>query len=585
MKLLVTPRPHVGECHRAYPWRLAALNGLSTPRQLIKSNSLKSRVDLETLYEENLRPEYVEMLASQRNRCDDRYILKSGFRVCSACYKGTPCILEEWQYALMPYCRIHGTPLCDVSKISLLTWSSSDARIWSKSAKNVPNKHVLELQSVLGSALGFIQKLNTQHDDLVRLSADQLHRLVVLIGAFGTAGDRFQPRKVPFKADPNAACSILLSSADCLSKWPEGIDSLLVGLTNRKLESRSVRRNVGSLYGAIQKSLRDAEFKFFRDAFYKAIKDEWPEVMDSKSQAAKSNASSVSRYVSGTVFAREMGVSTDTVSWWIESKRIGGSIRLLDNGRRQLSVRSGQNRKARKLVQSFCLIEASQHLGLKKETVRGLIQSGDVKAFRSRPTAPWEIDKQQISSLIKNLREGAGSSTEMGNLKSLDEIMRFYASSDVTQIMIISAIMCGELVYSYEDRPMKLSSKIHIDRRDFITWALPADLVTIPELAKELRIKQEVAYHIVNVGLISTIDKGRFGRVVSRDHLSEFNDKYVWARDLASSARCSPKKIVEILAASDIRPASGPGVDGGRQFLYVRDETEAQACIKQRSGF
>lgn len=573
VKLLVTPRLHQGECRRAYAWRLASSNGLASPSKMLQVHSTESGLtDLARLYSENLHRDDVSKLNTQIERCDSRYIIKADFRVCPACYKTTPCILEEWQYALLPHCKVHGLPLCKLGSISRLAWDARDLELWSDTVDARPNESVLELQEALRSALKFSKNQKETYRHLETLSANQLQGLVLLIGAFHSAGNRYQPRKVPFKADPMAAAAILESAASCLSDWPNGVEKLLSAVVGKKIESRSIRRNIGYIYVAVQKSLRDDGFKFFREAFYNAIADNWPEVMDSKSVAAKAKSSSISSHVSGTVFAKEMGVSTKTVARWIESKKISGSIRSFENGRSQISVNPGQKDKARKYVECLSLIDAARKLGLKKETVRGLIKAGGIRAFRTHPTAPWQIDKQQIATLMKNLRKGASKFKERGNQKSLDQIMRFYASSDVTQLMIISAIMNGQLEYTYKDGSLTLCRSIHLDRTVFTKWVLGSDLLTISELANELKVKQEVAYHITNKGIIPTVDKGRFGRLVSREGLSEFRAKYIWARDVACTASTSPKKVVSILRGRGIIPVSGPAIDGGRQVLFIRDD-------------
>jgi hypothetical protein len=99
--------------------------------------------------------------------------------------------------------------------------------------------------------------------------------------------------------------------------------------------------------------------------------------------------------------------------------------------------------------------------------------------------------------------------------------------------------------------------------------------LTVPEVARVLAIKQEVAYFLIRRGLLGA-DRVRGARRpewrVSREQLADFQRDYVFAREIAARRGASPRSTMVWLAAVGRRPCSGPGVDGGRQALYRRSD-------------
>ena len=104
--------------------------------------------------------------------------------------------------------------------------------------------------------------------------------------------------------------------------------------------------------------------------------------------------------------------------------------------------------------------------------------------------------------------------------------------------------------------------------------------MTIPDVALKLEVKQEVAYALVRSGLLSTNDRRvgrRAERRVSMRSLGDFQQRYVFCRDLARILGRSPKSVALFLAREGVTPAAGPEVDGCRQLVFVR--TEIDDCL------
>jgi hypothetical protein len=101
---------------------------------------------------------------------------------------------------------------------------------------------------------------------------------------------------------------------------------------------------------------------------------------------------------------------------------------------------------------------------------------------------------------------------------------------------------------------------------------------SVPEIARCLNVKQEVAYFLLRRGLLEGTrirgPKREEWRVTS-DQVQAFSSRYAFARDLAAGAGMSPRAVIARLAAVGRYPCSGPGIDGGRQVLFCRSELQS----------
>jgi hypothetical protein len=144
---------------------------------------------------------------------------------------------------------------------------------------------------------------------------------------------------------------------------------------------------------------------------------------------------------------------------------------------------------------------------------------------------------------------------------------------------VIEAVVNGELTPLDWDESRGLASLRF--RRDDLERALVAHREetlpghTLTEAGRKLWIKEEVARHLVNQGLLEGAKAKLGGKdvwYVTDEALRAFHRTYVFARDLAKQGRTSPRAVTEGLLLEGIHPVSGPPVDGGRQYLFRRGD-------------
>jgi hypothetical protein len=62
----------------------------------------------------------------------------------------------------------------------------------------------------------------------------------------------------------------------------------------------------------------------------------------------------------------------------------------------------------------------------------------------------------------------------------------------------------------------------------------------------------------------------RLGRVIFEEDIQEFSLQYISAVEMAETYGTSPRSLVQKLFKRMIHPETGPKIDGGRQYFYLR---------------
>lgn len=95
--------------------------------------------------------------------------------------------------------------------------------------------------------------------------------------------------------------------------------------------------------------------------------------------------------------------------------------------------------------------------------------------------------------------------------------------------------------------------------------------MSIPEMARYLTIKEQMAYWLCQNGYLSAEKLGtnkELGSRVRIDDVERFRQAHVYRRDIAASLRTSSKKMGNLLAEAGIFPIRGHTVMPPRLAIY-----------------
>ena len=142
------------------------------------------------------------------------------------------------------------------------------------------------------------------------------------------------------------------------------------------------------------------------------------------------------------------------------------------------------------------------------------------------------------------------------------------------------AVLSGELA-AYAQAHSDSIQTLLIGRERVMAWAaarsdLRCEWLSVPDCAKRLGVKQQVAYHLVRVGLLPTqkaVVNRRVAQVVTLKALERFERCYEPLATAASRAGVDWRHGLAWARANGLKLVSGPQIDGGRQY-FIQNRLE-----------
>lgn len=188
------------------------------------------------------------------------------------------------------------------------------------------------------------------------------------------------------------------------------------------------------------------------------------------------------------------------------------------------------------------------------------------------------IDASSVASLIRRITSGA---SREGTLQSTErvtvaEALRLFVPSAAT-IDFVRALLEGKMPVRFSGGSVTSFRDLRVDRREAksIVWLIAkrsGNKLSVPNVARTLGVKEEVAYHLVRRGLIrsSPMRAGRReARFVEQVEIDRFQAEIQPLARVAAKAGISGRSSLQWSIDSGLELVSGPTVDAGRQY-FVR---------------
>lgn len=269
---------------------------------------------------------------------------------------------------------------------------------------------------------------------------------------------------------------------------------------------------------------------------------------------------------------RPTGVATVCSHFGIEPK-----IRHTKSGRRVLVLSKhdfAQVRQRMRNLVSQKTVAACYGISVKRQ--QQLMAAGWIKSIRG------SVDASSVVLLLSRLIQGASDRSHVGDgdYISLCDTLRFHVPVSKT-VDFFAALLDGEMEISCgagKAVPNNHASDIYLSASQVRKWkeglSSVTTRVTIMDAAKRMNIKEQVMYHLVNVGLIRVVAVRCSGRAVRLVELAELDRFRATYEPLALAAKREQVDFRGALAwarRAGISIVSGPSVDGGRQYFVLKD--------------
>ncbi len=530
--LHVRPVRAPGESERAYLVRLAHLNGLREPGWLMRREGINAH---------------------------------GMARVCPACISAAdPHWASAWEERDGCWCEAHDCWLVDHCSgcAKPLRWKSVRLTLC-RCGYDLRRAPIVKIPRATRSALK---------------DGEVPYDVLLWLGAFDRHGPSTKPlKKVSRRAVAEVACYLdrgvavvagwpesLFASLDSFRLWPN--DSGSAQLMNQAFPglTRMLRRIPGSVWRA---RILEALLLYVT----RSKSSPWPLLgrnpyLASVSQTQKSVATALKVRVESLTHE----VSNDETA--DRAKRLTKAGRV-----RRVLTEDAIERVGRRLDDRIARRQAARLLGLTAHRVQQLVQDGLLQDH-----AGW-LSQAAVQSFAQSIVEAA---IKIGGVPvpavQLSEAMRRWVPIGNTR-HVLGALQRHELP-CYRDAAGVTPGVLLVSRTGVIDWALRTFSLgdtgmSIPDVARSLRQKQEVVYDLVSAGLLKTEVLrvgGRHIRAVTREELGQFTSTLVPLVLLARNAGIAPKHAYSWAIRNDIDVVSGPEVDGRRKYFVRRTDPERQ---------
>ncbi len=217
--------------------------------------------------------------------------------------------------------------------------------------------------------------------------------------------------------------------------------------------------------------------------------------------------------------------------------------------------------------------EAAAVLGLTEDLTKKLVHHNILCGKRNKSGHAWRIENSSLNRLLMDLE----------NRKSVvkDAISVFlYGKTPGPRHSLaeaISDIIAGALVSGGFDLASGLES-LTVEAPARKVCAHWDDCVTVAELAERCNVHSENIRFAIKAGVIPAekrVTNGRKMTVIDVSDAEKFEKDYIFAGSLARQIGASVTNFAEKLMSTGIRPVSGPKIDGGLTYIFLRQDLEA----------
>lgn len=406
-----------------------------------------------------------------------------------------------------------------------------------------------------------------------RLSTDSRWRVAELLGALDRHGLSDKPLKRASAARVAVECQLVTSGAALVLGAPGTIADLLRRIRSH-LEPAGRARLVGEAFPGLLPMLRKRLDRRGRDWLMKhltsfvqaSLEVDAPVVWRRRASVLGSSAKAVSV---------SLGMRPERVCPLAATLGVAPVTRVTASGRRMIVVApSAVERLRTGRADAVSMTAAADRFGLSPPRLKALAQANRIALVGSMVSAA------SVEALVARLSERVEPFDEADATSALTvtQAMRLLVPASGTVAFIDALLESRVAITAVSTCPVGFRD-LRV-RRDAARAALerprsPKGLLSIPDAAVALGFKQEVTYHLVRRGLIPStlLSVGRrAARFVSPEDLLRFSAMFQPLIGLASSAGIGSRAALAWANAAGLEVASGPTVDGGRQY-FVRIAT------------
>jgi hypothetical protein len=445
------------------------------------------------------------------------------------------------------------------------------------------SSEVLKLQNALIGGSRQYEAFN-----LPRLTLAQWIRLLEKIAALTEPSHKLRTGQVAGLQNLSTSIIVVERASQFLKNWPIGFHTFLHDLQEKGAASFSLQKTFGRLYHWLYVDLRDQEFSFLREAFDAFVNEHWWGLVCRRNRRLHKNGT---RHRASIAVAAKVSGSTPTrvkqlhLAGLIEAKKV-----IHPSGRQSWSVPITSVAEICVLAaQSIDLRSAAAYLALPRQRVRELISAGVIHPYLSAGkgnSSTWMLPRSELDGLVLPGLQQAPIESAPCDPVTILHALKSWRLEPGTFTALVRALNAGQIMRIVPTQANTPFGKMELSIKSLREWLehwrtehLPS--MSISDAAKILGLKEQVAYDLVEAGLLSaTMERSGNARRISNEEITRFQSTYIAAVTLSKMLNTSSRGLI---ARTQVTPVTGPTVDGKRQYFFRRSDSELVLSQASRS--
>lgn len=605
---LIRPHPSRMEGPQGYLMRLAEANYL----RLNDIRQMGGRYEMSWLEKQMLLPRdgLYPQLIEHINRVSTLWtstprIWNTRYpRFCPKCLTEHGVWHASWEIMFHDACSRHQTWLVDKcsSCHQAIQWSREfvfrcqcGADLRNEKASEAP-------QSVVGIARVLEASLTGGPDiecpePLAGLALEQIQRLVRYLGGYMDAAKGPKPLKLKNAGQLDVSWPVVTLAAEIIAHWPALYHQCWSQMHDEKVtEKTGLNGTFKQAYYHLYKGLKEAQFEPVRKEFELWLSEHWKGGVSLRNRRLSELLIDRVQWIPAKIAAEKLKTSLKRVKDLIKEGHIDGQRSISTTGRTFFMVRRDQlDAIDDHLINQMTLTEAMSALGLGKVRMRRVVRVllPGARRMSNAPSLPWCVPRDQVEAILDLGRHAEVVHIPEENQVSMGHALRYWSWNAEDVLNLVEAVKRGVLSiegqlsdtrgvsgWLFSEGKLKSWRARHQDANSF--W------LSIPKLAKLLGIKQQMAYWLIAHNIIPTVRQdaksGRAQAMVRKEEVAIFQQKYVFATEIARVLETSPNHAIKLLAKGGIKTVYGYGDSDSPQKLFRRCESLNELVSELLSG-
>ncbi|WP_215779850.1 TniQ family protein [Paludibacterium sp. B53371] len=535
-------------------------------------------------------------------------------RWCPLCLREHGYWRAEWLLTLQIGCPIHQCLLLDrcPSCARPVSWYSGEVLqcrcshpLTEGTTESLPASLARATEWVstkFSTACSGYRPLDTDPEPASTLLAElHLARLLDLLWALGCYvhhRELGKPLKVQNHHRLAIVQPILTSAADILADWPAAFHRFMDKLVDPSQQhALDLRQFLGIHLQALSKALNHPELHFVRIEFERFVSERWKGVIAERHHFIVDDISLQHPVITANEASEIMGISRQKLATLVSARQIHGWYQHSPGTRRYLVVDRASVERFRQGSAGalFTLTDTARYLGTTRPRVRLFVESSLIHPCYTPGESDnghshWMFQKAELDQLLGGLSLALHPTPDCASLMSLEEICRGRTRDGADLVTLLRALQNQTLTVVARDPCKPGLQGLLLNRQQFESWfvaILPEkDQFALAAASQYLGIKEHVLYWLRDRGLLhGFVHSDNDGKPrLTRQALDSFKQLYVWGRSLGQLTGFGEKSASRAMLNQGVWPITGPTVDGGTTYLFLRADVMAYLDRRERAA-